>query len=97
MSVIALVAWDQAPRWGKRQKTGSNTQIISPLTSLADVFPFFPQCGAWSQTKLWLVTFLRLKFPSRRKRTKGFEGWAAGKFGKIRYQLFLHNEIVVGV
>ena len=44
------LAWDQAPHWGKRQKTGSNRNNIGERSkpsaifffAKADFFPLFP-------------------------------------------------------
>lgn len=83
MSVIALVAWDQAPRWGKRQKTGSNTQITSRLASLADFPPpFLPNAEPVPRLSFGAGGNIFKTEISLKEWTKGFEGWAAGKSGK---------------
>ena len=56
------LAWDQAPHWGKRQKTGSNRKNIGERSKRSAFFfsfspkpiffPFSPQWEAWSQASL---------------------------------------------
>ena len=67
LTVLQLIAWDQAPQWGKKAKNRCPFPLPRlPLGFLffanPDFFSFFPQCGALSQASL-VIIFLEPQAP----------------------------------
>ena len=55
---FALLAWDHASHWGKKEKRGQIGKISASEASPA-VVSFFPQCEAWSQA----IALLSIQVP----------------------------------
>ena len=89
MSVIALVAWTKHRGGGKGKKRGQIPRL--PLGSLRSPIsppPFLPNAEPVPRLSFGVGGNIFKTEISLKEWTKGFEGWAAGKSGKIRYQLF---------